>query len=152
METDNNKPQEATGEKTDAGANEKKKKKVRYVDLPFSGQNLGLSLKDIQDLTQEEAQMAASDRLAVETADRKNAVEAYVYDMRNKINETLSAFATEADKEAFEKLLNATEDWLYGEGEDATKSVYVKKLEELQALGNPIVKRRWYVSQKQVFY
>jgi heat shock protein 4 len=30
------------------------------------------------------------------------------------------------------------EDWLYGEGEDSTKSVYSEKLAELQKLGNPI--------------
>jgi len=36
------------------------------------------------------------------------------------------------DKESFLKLLTATEDWLYEEGEDETKSVYVKKLDELK--------------------
>lgn len=39
------------------------------------------------------------------------------------------------------KLLDDTENWLYEEGENETKSVYVKKLEELQKLGNPITNR-----------
>ncbi len=39
------------------------------------------------------------------------------------------------------KLLNETEDWLYGEGEDSTKSIYVSKLADLQKLGDPITKR-----------
>jgi heat shock protein 4 len=38
-------------------------------------------------------------------------------------------------------LLNATEEWLYEEGEEATKSTYVIKLAELQKLGDPITKR-----------
>ena len=39
------------------------------------------------------------------------------------------------------KLLNDTEDWLYEEGDNETKSVYNKKLEELKKHGDPIVKR-----------
>ena len=41
-------------------------------------------------------------------------------------------FAVLQDKESFLKQLIATEDWLYEEGEDETKSVYVKKLDELK--------------------
>lgn len=33
------------------------------------------------------------------------------------------------------------EDWLYGDGEDEKKSVYVTKLEELRARGDPIEQR-----------
>ena len=33
------------------------------------------------------------------------------------------------------QLLNHTEDWLYEEGEDESKSVYNKKLEELKVMG-----------------
>jgi heat shock protein 4 len=39
------------------------------------------------------------------------------------------------------KLLDETENWLYEDGENETKSVYVKKLEELHKLGNPITTR-----------
>lgn len=49
----------------------------------------------LQRLTEEEAQMNAADRLIVETAERKNALESYVYDMRNKLNESLAEFAAE---------------------------------------------------------
>ena len=38
------------------------------------------------------------------------------------------------DREQFLKLLNDTEDWLYEEGEDESKSVYNKKLEELKVM------------------
>jgi heat shock protein 4 len=37
--------------------------------------------------------------------------------------------------------LESTQEWLYGEGEDVTKSVYASKLNELKALGDPIAKR-----------
>jgi len=103
---------------------------------------VGLLPQEIQELTEEEARMAAADKLAIETADRKNAVETFVYDMRSKISSSLAPFATEKDANAFVKLLDETENWLYGEGEDVSKSAYIKKLEELQVLGEPILKRK----------
>ena len=39
------------------------------------------------------------------------------------------------------RLLNDTEDWLYEEGDDETKTVYNKKFEELKKHGDPIFKR-----------
>lgn len=34
-----------------------------------------------------------------------------------------------------------TQDWLYDEGEDETKSIYTQKLEELLRLGSPLEQR-----------
>jgi hypothetical protein len=87
--------------------------------------------------------MFAADKLAIETAEQKNAVESYIYDMRSKLNENLSAFANEELRQKFSKLLEDSESWLYGDGEDVQKSAYSKKLEELKALGDPIVKRKF---------
>lgn len=39
---------------------------------------------------------------------------------------------TAEDKEAFIAKLQEVEDWLYEDGEDETKGVYVAKLEELK--------------------
>jgi len=63
--------------------------------------------------------------------------------MRSKISENLSQFASEEVKKSFEKLLEETGTWLYNEGLDVTKSVYSKKLEDLHALGDPIVRRKY---------
>lgn len=38
-------------------------------------------------------------------------------------------------------LLNETENWLYDEGEDQSKSVYVDKFGQLRRIGQPIVDR-----------
>lgn len=35
------------------------------------------------------------------------------------------------------------QDWLYDEGDDATKGVYVAKLEELRAMAGPVVQRHF---------
>lgn len=38
---------------------------------------------------------------------------------------------------------NVTQDWLYDEGEDTTKAVYVQKMDEIRAVAGPIVQRYW---------
>ncbi|KAJ6706343.1 HEAT SHOCK 70 KDA PROTEIN 14 [Salix purpurea] len=81
------------------------------------------------------------DRVMEETKDKKNAVEAYVYDMRNKLSDKYHEFVTDPEREGFTAKLQETEDWLYEDGEDETKGVYIAKLEELKKEGDPIEER-----------
>ncbi|KAJ6833463.1 heat shock 70 kDa protein 15-like isoform X2 [Iris pallida] len=82
--------------------------------------------------------MALQDRVMEETKDKKNAVEAYVYDMRNKLHDKYQDFVTESERDELTVKLQEVEDWLYEDGEDETKGVYVAKLEELKKQGDPI--------------
>ncbi len=61
--------------------------------------------------------MNYQDQLETQRTDSKNAVEEYVYSMREKLESSLSDFISESDKESFRSLLSSTEDWLYEEGE-----------------------------------
>src|SRR5687767_10436533 len=40
-------------------------------------------------------------------------------------------------------LIIPQQDWLYDEGEDTTKSVYVAKIDEIRAMAGPIVQRHF---------
>ena len=46
----------------------------------------------------------------------------------DQLSEMYRDFVTEEDRGHFQRLLEDTEDWLYGDGEDTTKSVYVSKV------------------------
>lgn len=81
------------------------------------------------------------DQLEAEKADARNSVEEYVYSMREKLDYDLNDYITETDKEVFKGILTSTEDWLYDEGEDQPKKVYVEKLTDLKKLGDPVVNR-----------
>ena len=72
------------------------------------------------------------DRLEKEKADSKNAVEEYVYEMRDKLSSTLESYIKENERESFMKTLNETEDWLYDDGEDLSKKYYIDKLADLK--------------------
>ena len=54
----------------------------------------------------------------------KNAVEEYIYSIREKICEELEPYILEAEREAYSRKLTETEDWLYEDGEFADKKTY----------------------------
>lgn len=68
-------------------------------------------------------------------------MEEYVYDMRDKLHGVLEKYVTEADRDSFSLKLEDTENWLYEDGEDQQKQVYIDKLAELKTLGQPICER-----------
>lgn len=118
------------------------KKKVKKTNIPVSELVYGGMLPvDVQKAVEKEFEMALQDRVMEETKDRKNAVEAYVYDMRNKLCDKYQDFVTDSERQLFTFKLQETEDWLYEDGEDETKGVYVAKLEELKKQGDPIEER-----------
>ena len=50
----------------------------------------------------------------------------------SQLSDKLHEYITESEREAFLAKLQEVEDWLYEDGEDETKGVYVAKLEELK--------------------
>lgn len=119
-----------------------KKKKIRNTALKIDSHIPALSKKDVQSFLEEEGRMQSQDRLVVETVNAKNAVESYILGMRNRLSGDLNEYATQEEKDKLESVLAAAEDWLYDEGDDATKGVYIAKKAELQKLGDPISDRK----------
>lgn len=119
-----------------------KKKKTKRTEVNIQSAVIGgLPPVELQGAVEKEFEMALQDRVMEETKDKKNSVEAYVYEMRNKLCDKLQNYATQAEKEVLAAKLQETEDWLYEDGENETKSVYIAKLEELKKLGDPIETR-----------
>jgi heat shock protein 4 len=121
---------------------EPSKKKVKKTNVPVAETVYGaMAADELDKAVEKEYEMALQDRVMEETKDKKNSVEAYVYDMRNKLNEKYNEFVKSEDIEGLMTKLQEVEDWLYEDGEDETKGVYVAKLEELQKVGGPIEMR-----------
>lgn len=62
----------------------------------------------------------------------QNAVEEYVYEIRGRIHDELEKFISDDDRDKFSLQLEDTENWLYEEGEDCKKQIYLDKLAELK--------------------
>lgn len=120
-----------------------KKKKTKRTDVPVHEVvHGGLPAPELTKAVEKEYEMALQDRVMEETKESKNAVEAYVYGMRNKLYEKLQDYVTEYEREEMSARLQETEDWLYEDGEDEIKSVYTAKLAELRKLGDPLEARQ----------
>lgn len=140
-------PEDAAEPATDAAAAApeaapaKKKTRTRKTPVPFTAHTAEPSKEDLQRLYEAECEMALQARVQAETNDARNSVETYVYSLRNRLADALSPYVAESKRGALVAALDGAEDWLYGDGEDQTKSVYVAKLAELQKLGSPVEER-----------
>ncbi|XP_077587069.1 heat shock 70 kDa protein 4L [Stigmatopora nigra] len=135
---------EVVGEKQDpaAVAGSKAKVKVKSADLPIVASNIRqLDSEVLYNFVNFERHMIVQDKQVKEANDAKNSVEEYVYDLRNKLCGIYEKYITEEDSNRLTLLLEDTENWLYEEGEDQTKNVYVEKLDALKNLGQPIQER-----------
>lgn len=133
------------GEGEEGKSDDKKVKKQKKTNLDFSIKRpLEWTGEEINKFFEAEVAMSNNDRLVKETANMRNELESYIYDMRDKIvsDSHLGPYGTEEEKAAFVAKNEAMETWLYEEGFDATKSVYAEKLAELKTLGEPLEKRQ----------
>ncbi|CAJ1966574.1 unnamed protein product [Cylindrotheca closterium] len=134
--------EEDGGEEAKEG--EEKKKKVKKTNLEYKcTQAMDWTKDEINKFREVEVAMANQDRIVRETADMRNDLESYIYSMRDKItsDSQLANYATQAEKDAFDKKQMEIDNWLYEDGFDATKSVYAAKLAELKKIGGPIEAR-----------
>jgi heat shock protein 4 len=80
--------------------------------------------------------MISQDKKEKERSDAKNSVEEYVYDMRGKLDGNYEKFSDDSTRQKLLNDLQTTEDWLYDEGANQEKNVYVDRLKSLKVINN----------------
>jgi len=116
----------------------KTKKRTKRTDLKITPSSCpGLGADKIQKLMDAETAMQAEMREIVETDEKRNDLESYILTIRSKIEAgaEYGDFISSADREAFSSELMKAEDWLY-DTFDATKTMYIDKLDELKKTGD----------------
>ncbi|OJD32224.1 hsp88-like protein [Diplodia corticola] len=119
----------------------KVKKQVRMGDLPLSSGTASLDQASKETAAEREAAMIMEDKLVADTEHMKNELEGFIYELRGKLDDVYAEFVSDEEKEKIKAKLEASEDWLYEDGEDTTKAVYVSKIEEIRALAGPVIQR-----------
>jgi len=109
----------------------------------------GLNDKQVTVCFEREASMALSDKVIAETSNARNELESYCLDMRSKVEDTLGEYLPAQVKSDFIAKTTELEDWLYDEGEDEQKSVYVGKLNELKKVGDAAQKREFEAQHRE---
>nr|AII99889.1 heat shock protein [Cicer arietinum] len=120
----------------------RKDKANKRLHVPVS-ENIygGMTQAEIIEAQEQECQLTQQDRTMELTKDKRNSLESYVYDMRNKLFNEYRNFASEQERDGISRSLQETEEWLYDEGDDETVHAYAAKLEDLKQLVDPIENR-----------
>ncbi|XP_007020850.2 PREDICTED: heat shock 70 kDa protein 16 [Theobroma cacao] len=117
-------------------------KATRRLEIPICENIYGAMTKaELIEAQDKELKLAQHDRTMEQTKEKKNALESYVYEMRNKLFNTYRSFASDKEKEGISRSLQETEEWLYEDGEDEMEGAYTSKLEDLQKLVDPVESR-----------
>ncbi|XP_022716906.1 heat shock 70 kDa protein 16-like [Durio zibethinus] len=117
-------------------------KATRRLEIPVC-ENIcrAMTKADLMEAQDKELRLAQQDRTMEQTKEKKNALESYVYEMRNKLFNTYRGFASDKEREGISRSLQETEEWLYNDGEDETEGAYTSKLEALKKLVDPVENR-----------
>jgi len=138
-------PKAASEEPSKKEVKTEKRKKVisKTIDLPVTSIVVGAMSRDkLENALEQEKVLVNQDTYESNRLVAKNAVEEYIYSIREKISEELEPYILEAEREAYSRKLTETEDWLYEDGEDCDKATYEEKHKELKLVGEAAKKRK----------
>ncbi|OAL47658.1 heat shock protein Hsp88 [Pyrenochaeta sp. DS3sAY3a] len=119
----------------------KVKKQQRKGDLPLSAGTASLDQATKEAAAEKENAMIMEDKLVADTENEKNNLEAFIYELKDKILDVYAEFASDDEKSRLNAKLETIEDWLYDDGEDASKAQYVSKKEDIRSIAGPIIQR-----------
>merc|ERR1712136_424271 len=121
----------------------KKRKRTKKTDLNIIPTGVpGLVADALQKRMDEETAMQSEMKDIIETDEKRNDLESYIFSMRDKTAESgdYGMFISSADRTRFLDDLTKAEDWLYDNCE-ATKAMYIEKLDELKSTGDSVTWR-----------
>ena len=87
----------------------KVKKQVRKGELPLSSGTASLDQSTKDAASEKEGSMFMEDKLVADTEDKKNELESYIYELRNKIDDQYSEFASDEEKTKLKEKLEQSE-------------------------------------------
>ena len=87
----------------------KVKKQVRKGELPISAGTSSLDQATKESLAEQESSMIMEDKLVADTEEKKNELETYIYETREKMYDQYAEFANDDEKEKVKAKVDATE-------------------------------------------
>uniref|UniRef100_A0A8D8RSP9 Uncharacterized protein C30C11.4 n=1 Tax=Cacopsylla melanoneura TaxID=428564 RepID=A0A8D8RSP9_9HEMI len=124
-------------------------KEVFKCELPYDSVfNHYVANMKLQDLLELECKMQDKDIEEKERVDAKNALEEYVYELRDYLANEMADFIPDSNRKALNKKLEELKDWLYEEGQDVAKSMYMDHLNNLRRVGDPMKVRAMEYSMR----
>ncbi|KXS14374.1 hsp70-like protein [Gonapodya prolifera JEL478] len=100
-----------------------------------------LSEEEIDRMVREAEQFAEEDKAVKERIEAKNALENYLYTLKNQLSEDLGKKLDEDDKKTISDIVKEKLDWLDSNGASATKEDLEEQKTEVETVVNPIVQK-----------
>lgn len=85
------------------------KKQQKKGELPLSAGTASLDQATKDSAAEKEAQMFMEDKLVADTEDKKNELESFIYELRSKIDDQYSDFASDDEKTKLKDKLEQSE-------------------------------------------
>jgi heat shock protein 4 len=95
--------------KDDKPKTRKVKKQVRKGELPIVSATSSLDPTLKSAASEKESAMVMEDKLVADTEEKKNELETYIYELRNKLDDQYAPFASDEEKEKIRTKLEAAE-------------------------------------------
>lgn len=121
----------------------KTRKKERTTDVPFKTISHAIPPDLKVQFRNLEGQLMIEDRQILDLKEAKYILESYTYEMKNGIQEygNFEHFIDPTLRPTFLENLQATEEWIYADGENAPLTEQRGRLEALKSIGDPIKAR-----------
>ena len=97
--------------------------------------------KELDAYFEVESKMKNQDRVIFETYERKNELESLIYNSKEKLSSSYKPFVKPEDVPALLAHLERVNTWLYDEGQNSSRGMYVEKIDELKPHFDPIARR-----------
>ena len=114
----------------------------RTQSLTITSEKGRLSDAEIERMVQEAEEFADADAAEKENVEARNQLEAYLYNLKNSINDTLEGKLDESDKDELSKSIEDALVWLE-DNPAAEKAQCDEKQKEVEGLANPILKKAY---------
>jgi len=120
----------------------------KIESLTITSEKGRLSEEEIERMVQEAEEFAEQDAAEKSKIQARNDLEAYLYNLKNTINDTLQSKLSEEDKSTLTTTVEAALVWLE-DNPAATQEEYEDKQKEVEAVANPILKRAYESSASE---
>ena len=119
----------------------KMKEIINSIVLPVRTDSRCMAKIDIDKAIEIEGHLISQDFYQAEKANAKNALEEYVYEMREKLETNLGEFIEPLEKEKLRQEIEKIDEWLIDDETQQEPSVYKEHLGRLKGMGDPVEER-----------
>lgn len=121
----------------------KQRTRERQYDVAFTTVSHAIPPDQRKQYMATEADLYAADRVILDVKEARNDLEAYAYDLKGNLDSygNYEHYIDAGLRESYVQNLQATVDWIYGEGEQAPLKEYRERRSALSAIGDPVKAR-----------